>query len=162
MPDRGNFAYTFENLTNVIETLVEQLGLGAFSLYVMDYGAPVGYRLALRRPDRVQALIIQNGNAYDEGLREFWDPIKTYWADPRPEHRTALHFLVEPQSTRWQYEHGVTDRTLLDPTTWLLDQVVWIVLRIERSRWICFTITGRMGRCTPNSRPSSGRISRRR
>jgi pimeloyl-ACP methyl ester carboxylesterase len=123
MPDRENFAYTFENLTNVVEKLVELLGLGKFSLYVMDYGAPVGYRLALRRPDQVQALIIQNGNAYDEGLREFWEPIKKYWADPRPEHRTALHVLVEPQSTRWQYENGVTDRTLLDPTTWILDQV---------------------------------------
>jgi pimeloyl-ACP methyl ester carboxylesterase len=123
MPDRENFAYTFENLTNVVEKLVELLGLGKVSLYVMDYGAPVGYRLALRRPDQVQALIVQNGNAYDEGLREFWEPIKKYWADPRPEHRTALHVLVEPQSTRWQYENGVTDRTLLDPTTWILDQV---------------------------------------
>jgi len=87
MPDRRSFAYTFENLTNVVEMLVGQLGLGRFSLYVMDYGAPVGYRLALRRPDQVQALIVQNGNAYDEGLREFWDPIKKYWADPRPENR---------------------------------------------------------------------------
>ena len=123
MPDHQSFAYTFENLTNVVETLVERLGLGKFSLYVMDYGAPVGYRLALRRPDQVQALIVQNGNAYDEGLREFWDPIKKYWADPRPENRTALHFLVDAKSTRWQYENGVTDSTLLDPTTWLVDQV---------------------------------------
>jgi len=122
MPDHQSFAYTFENLTNVVETLVERLGLGKFSLYVMDYGAPVGYRLALRRPDQVQALIVQNGNAYDEGLREFWDPIKKYWADPRPENRTALHFLVDAKSTRWQYENGVTDSTLLDPTTWLVDQ----------------------------------------
>src|SRR5439155_754297 len=83
-----------------------------FSLYVMDYGAPVGYRLALRRPEQVQALIVQNGNAYDEGLREFWDPIKKYWADPRPENRAALHFLVEAKSTRWQYENGVADRRL--------------------------------------------------
>ncbi len=102
MPDRGAFAYTFENLTNVVEGLGEQLGLGTFSLYVMDYGAPVGYRLALRRPDQVQALVVQNGNAYEEGLREFWDPIKRYWADPRPENRTALHFLVAATSTRWQ------------------------------------------------------------
>jgi pimeloyl-ACP methyl ester carboxylesterase len=123
MPDHQSFAYTFENLTNVVETLVERLGLGKFSLYVMDYGAPVGYRLALRRPDQVQALIVQNGNAYDEGLREFWDPIKKYWADPSPDNRTALHFLVDAKSTRWQYENGVTDRTLLDPTTWLVDQV---------------------------------------
>lgn len=78
MPDRQSLPYTFENLTNVVETLVEQLGLGKFSLYVMDYGAPVGYRLALRHPEQVQALIVQNGNAYDEGLREFWDPIKKY------------------------------------------------------------------------------------
>jgi pimeloyl-ACP methyl ester carboxylesterase len=123
MPDREKFAYTFENLTNVVDQLVEQLGLGKFSLYVMDYGAPVGYRLALRRPDQVQSLIVQNGNAYDEGLREFWDPIKKYWADPSPENRTALHFLVEPKSTRWQYENGVADLTLLDPTTWILDQI---------------------------------------
>jgi pimeloyl-ACP methyl ester carboxylesterase len=123
MPDRGSFAYTFENLTNVVDELVGQLGLGKFSLYVMDYGAPIGYRLALRRPDQVQALIIQNGNAYDEGLREFWDPIKKYWADPRPENRTALHTLVDAKSTRWQYENGVADHSLLDPTTWVLDQV---------------------------------------
>ena len=122
MPDHTKFAYTFENFTNIVEKFVEQLGLGKFSLYVMDYGAPVGYRLALRRPDQVQALIVQNGNAYDEGLREFWDPIKKYWADARPENRTALHFLVDAKSTRWQYENGVTDLTLLDPTTWLLHQ----------------------------------------
>jgi pimeloyl-ACP methyl ester carboxylesterase len=122
MPDHGNFAYTFENLTNVVDQLVGQLRLGKFSLYVMDYGAPIGYRLALRRPDQVQALIVQNGNAYDEGLREFWDPIKRYWADPSPENRTALHFLVDAKSTRWQYENGVTDLTLLDPTTWIVDQ----------------------------------------
>src|SRR5215469_6798178 len=84
-PDRGSFAYTFENLTNVVDALVERLGLDRFSLYVMDYGAPVGYRLALRRPDRVQALIVQNGNAYDEGLLEFWEPIKKYWNDPTTE-----------------------------------------------------------------------------
>jgi pimeloyl-ACP methyl ester carboxylesterase len=123
MPDHRSFEYTFENLTNVVAQLVEQLAIIKFSMYVMDYGAPIGYRLALRGPDRVQGLIVQNGNAYDEGLREFWDPIKKYWNDPRPENRTALHFLVESKSTKWQYENGVADRTLLDPTTWILDQV---------------------------------------
>ena len=123
MPDHTKFTYTFENFTNIVEKFIEQLGVGKLSLYVMDYGAPVGYRLALRRPDQVQALIVQNGNAYDEGLREFWDPIKKYWADARPENRTALHFLVDAKSTRWQYENGVADPTLLDPTTWLVDQV---------------------------------------
>jgi pimeloyl-ACP methyl ester carboxylesterase len=77
----------------------------------------------LRHPDRVQALIVQNGNAYEEGLLEFWDPIKKYWKDPTPENRAAIRFLVDLKSTRWQYENGVADRTLLDPTTWTLDQV---------------------------------------
>jgi pimeloyl-ACP methyl ester carboxylesterase len=123
MPNHKEFAYTFANLTSVVEQLVEKLGLTSYSLYVMDYGAPVGYRLALRHPDRVQALIVQNGNAYDEGLLEFWDPIKKYWSDPTPENREAIRFLVDPKSTQWQYENGGADRTLLDPTTWTLDQV---------------------------------------
>jgi pimeloyl-ACP methyl ester carboxylesterase len=123
MPSHNDFDYSFENLTNVVEVLVEKLGLTKYSIYVMDYGAPIGYRLALRHPERVQALIVQNGNAYDEGLLEFWDPIKKYWNDPTTENREAIRFLVDPKSTRWQYENGVADRTLLDPTTWTLDQV---------------------------------------
>lgn len=123
MPDQKQFAYTFENYANIVRSLVEELNLRKYSLYVMDYGAPVGYRLALQNPERVQALIIQNGNAYDEGLREFWDPIKKYWADARPEDRQALRFLVDPKSTQWQYQSGAADVTLLDPTAWLVDQV---------------------------------------
>ena len=123
MPSHNDFDYSFENLTNVVEALVDKLGLTKYSIYVMDYGAPIGYRLALRHPERVQALIVQNGNAYDEGLREFWDPIKKYWSDPTTENREAIRFLVDPKSTRWQYENGVADHTLLDPTTWTLDQV---------------------------------------
>ncbi len=121
-PDHTTFAYTFENIAKIVDSFVESLGLSKYSMYVMDYGAPVGYRLALRHPERIQGLIVQNGNAYDEGLREFWDPIKKYWADPTPENRAALHFLVDPKSTRWQYENGVPDTSLLDPTTWLVDQ----------------------------------------
>jgi pimeloyl-ACP methyl ester carboxylesterase len=123
MPDHKSFAYTFENLTNIVEGFVTTLNLKKYSLYVMDYGAPIGYRLALRLPDRVQALIVQNGNAYEEGLLEFWNPIKKYWADPTPENRKALNFLVEQKSTQWQYENGVADKTLLDPSAWILDQV---------------------------------------
>jgi pimeloyl-ACP methyl ester carboxylesterase len=123
MPDHKSFAYTFENLTNIVEGFVKALNLKKYSLYVMDYGAPIGYRLALRLPDRVQALVVQNGNAYEEGLLEFWNPIKKYWADPTPENRKALNFLVEQKSTQWQYETGVADKTLLDPTAWILDQV---------------------------------------
>jgi len=123
MPDHQKFAYTFENYAKIVNQLSEQLALGKYTLYLMDYGAPVGYRLALLHPDRVQALIVQNGNAYDEGLLKFWDPIKKYWANARAENRAALHFLVDPKSTRWQYENGVSDLTLLDPTTWALDQI---------------------------------------
>jgi pimeloyl-ACP methyl ester carboxylesterase len=123
MPSYKDFAYTFENLTNFVELLVEHLGLTRYSLYVMDYGAPIGYRLALRHPERIQGLVVQNGNAYDEGLLEFWNPIKKYWNDPTLENREAIRFLVDAKSTRWQYENGVADLTLLDPTTWILDQV---------------------------------------
>jgi len=123
MPDHQAFAYTFANYAGIVDQLAQQLNLAKYSLYVMDYGAPVGYRLALKHPERVQALIVQNGNAYEEGLREFWDPIKKYWKEDTPENRAALHFLVDLKATRWQYENGVSDHTLLDPTTWTLDQV---------------------------------------
>ena len=123
MPDHKEFSYTFENLMNVVDGLVEHLGLKHYSMYVMDYGAPVGYRLALRHPERVQALIVQNGNAYDEGLLKFWDPIKKYWNEATRENREAIRFLVDPKSTKWQYENGVKDTSLLDPTTWMLDQL---------------------------------------
>ena len=123
MPDHKNYAYTFENFADVLDKLMQQLGVSKYSMYVMDYGAPVGYRLALRHPERVQALVVQNGNAYNEGLLKFWDPIKEYWNNNVSEKRAALYSLVEPKSTRWQYENGVSDLTLLDPTTWALDQV---------------------------------------
>jgi pimeloyl-ACP methyl ester carboxylesterase len=123
MLDHKEYSYTFENLMKAVDGLLEHLGLKKYSMYVMDYGAPVGYRLALRHPDRVQALIVQNGNAYDEGLLEFWNPIKKYWKDATPENREGIRFLVTPKSTRWQYENGVKDTSLLDPTTWALDQL---------------------------------------
>src|SRR5215470_9557185 len=96
MPDRESFEYSFENLANVIDGFVRILGLTKFSMYVMDYGAPIGYRLALLNPQRIQALIVQNGNAYEEGLLDFWNPIKKYWAEPTGENRASLGFLVEP------------------------------------------------------------------
>jgi len=123
MPENTKFSYTFENLARIVDQLVDHLSLRNYSLYVMDYGAPIGYRLALLHPERIQSLIIQNGNAYEEGLLAFWDPIKKYWADSSLANRKALYFLSDPKSTRWQYENGVPDTSLLDPTAWLVDQV---------------------------------------
>lgn len=105
MPDHKSFAYTFENVTSIVEELTVKLELAKYTLYVMDYGAPIGYRLALRHPEKISGLIVQNGNAYDEGLLEFWDPIKKYWQDATPDNRAALTFMVSPETTKWQYRN---------------------------------------------------------
>jgi pimeloyl-ACP methyl ester carboxylesterase len=123
MPDRSKFKYTFEHMTDLVEQLTVKLGLDKYILYVMDYGAPIGYRLAIRHPEKVAGLVIQNGNAYEEGLLKFWDPIKKYWNDATAENRGALAFLAQMDATKWQYHNGVSDPTLLDPTTWTLDQI---------------------------------------
>ena len=115
MPDHKSFEYTFENLANIVDGFVESLGLTKYSMYVMDYGAPIGYRLALLHPERIQGLIVQNGNAYEEGLLEFWDPIKKYWADPTPKTEPRCTSWSIAKSTRWQYETGVPDTSLLGP-----------------------------------------------
>jgi pimeloyl-ACP methyl ester carboxylesterase len=122
MPAVDEFDYTFDNLAKITEHLIDHLGLDSYSLYVMDYGAPVGFRIATNHPERVDALIIQNGNAYDEGLLEFWDPIKAYWADPSTEHRDALRGLLTIDATKWQYTHGVRDVTAISPDNWNIDQ----------------------------------------
>ncbi len=122
MPSVDEFEYTFDNFANVIESLTEQLELESYSLYMMDYGAPVGFRLATRHPERVDALIIQNGNAYEEGLREFWDPIKTFWSDPNEQNRDALRGLLTVDATQWQYTHGVRDVESINPDNWHIDQ----------------------------------------
>jgi len=123
-PDRQDFAYTFANMADLVDQLLDQLKIRKYALYVMDYGAPIGYRLALLHPERISGLVIQNGNAYEEGLLKFWDPIKQYWRDPTHENRRALTFLVTPEATKWQYQNGVADPSLLDPTTWTLDQAL--------------------------------------
>ena len=100
MPDRARFAYTFDRFGELVDGLLDQLGVKRYAMYVMDYGAPVGWRLALKHPERVTGLIVQNGNAYDEGLKEFWDPIKAYWSDGLEAHRRALYVLVAPETTK--------------------------------------------------------------
>lgn len=121
-PDRARFDYRFGKLTEVVDGLLTQLRVDRYALYVMDYGAPVGYRLALRHPERVTALVVQNGNAYTEGLREFWKPIKAYWSSGSKEHREALRAGTTLEATRSQYVDGVADPSRVDPTAWLYDQ----------------------------------------
>lgn len=123
-PDRARFAYTFAHYADLMDGLVGQLGAWNYALYVMDYGAPVGYRLALKHPERVTALIVQNGNAYDEGLRAFWDPIKAYWTEGTKERRDALSSLVTLDITRFQYTDGVSDIQRISPDNWVQDQAL--------------------------------------
>jgi pimeloyl-ACP methyl ester carboxylesterase len=117
MPSREGFAYTFDNLAKVIDAFTEAVGLTRYALYVQDYGAPVGYRLAAGHPERVTAIVVQNGNAYDEGLdNDFWEPFKAYWREPDiGERRDALRSLITYDATRWQYTHGVKDPELVSP-----------------------------------------------
>jgi pimeloyl-ACP methyl ester carboxylesterase len=124
MPDRQGFAYSFARFAELIDGLLARLGATRYALYVMDYGAPVGYRLALRHPERVTALVVQNGNAYDEGLREFWEPIKAYWAEDTPERRNALRAGTTLEATRGQYIDGVRDPSRIAPDNWLVDQAL--------------------------------------
>lgn len=118
-PSVNEFEYTFGNLANVIEKFTEQLGLKKYSIYLMDYGAPIGYRLAVKHPERVQTLIIQNGNAYDEGLdNEFWKPIKAYWKDRTDKQGDSLRAFLTLDGTKWQYTHGVRNVETISPDTW--------------------------------------------
>lgn len=125
MPTVNEFAYTFDNLADVIEKFTEKVGLKEYTLYVMDYGAPVGYRLATRHPDRVQGLVVQNGNAYEEGLdNDFWKPIKEYWKEKTAEREQPLLGLLTREATIWQYTEGFRDRETVSPDTWHLDQAL--------------------------------------
>src|SRR5271165_1720390 len=124
MPDRSNFAYTFDRFGELVGGLLDKLGIARYSMYVMDYGAPVGWRLALKHPEHVTALIVQNGNAYEEGLKAFWDPIKAYWSDHSEAHRKALYVLVSPETTKFQYTDGVSDLSRISPDNWVHDQAL--------------------------------------
>ena len=120
-PGMDEFEYTFDNLANVMEGFVDKLGLQRYSLYVMDYGAPIGFRLAVRNPEQIESLIVQNGNAYAEGLREFWDPIRKYWKERTPENAAALAGFISPQGVKWQYTHGVRNESVISPDNWNVD-----------------------------------------
>jgi pimeloyl-ACP methyl ester carboxylesterase len=122
-PTRGQFDYTFDNLARVIGGFVETAGLGRHALYVFDYGAPVGFRLAVKHPDRITAIISQNGNAYEEGLSDGWNPIRAYWQDASKSNREALRAFLTPETTVWQYVHGVPDPTTVSPDGYSLDNL---------------------------------------
>ena len=121
MPPVDEFDYTFDRLADIVEKFTEKLGLDQYSIYLMDYGAPIGFRLAAKHPDRVEALLVQNGNAYEEGLREFWDPIKKYWKDRTPENAEPLKAFITPDGVKWQYTHGVRDTATISPDNWNVD-----------------------------------------
>ncbi|MBD2120886.1 alpha/beta fold hydrolase [Trichocoleus sp. FACHB-262] len=122
MPSVNEFDYTFDHLAEIVEKFIAAIDLKQYSLYVMDYGAPIGYRIAAKYPERVEALIVQNGNAYEEGLREFWDPIKAYWRERSPENADQLRPFFTLETTRWQYTNGVRNPEAISPDNWNIDQ----------------------------------------
>ena len=123
-PSREQFRYTFEHLAKTIDSFTQAIGLERYAIYVFDYGAPVGLRLALANPDRITAIISQNGNAYEEGLSQGWNPIQKYWSEPTAENRAALRNFLTPDATKWQYLHGVPDETLVAPEAYELDSAL--------------------------------------
>jgi pimeloyl-ACP methyl ester carboxylesterase len=122
MPSNEDFAYSFERNAEIVDKFVTKLGINSYTIYVMDYGAPTGFRLALLHPERITGMIVQNGNAYEEGLSPFWDQLKAYWATNSQEARDALRPLMSLDVTKFQYLDGVRDATRIDPANWLYDQ----------------------------------------
>jgi pimeloyl-ACP methyl ester carboxylesterase len=118
MPGRG---HTFARIAETIDRFTEVVGFDRYALYVFDYGAPTGFRLAVRRPERITAIISQNGNAYEEGLSDGWTPIRAYWEDASPANREALRAFLKPETTIWQYTHGAPDTTRVSPDGYSLD-----------------------------------------
>jgi pimeloyl-ACP methyl ester carboxylesterase len=122
MPARETFAYTFDHIAEVIGRFTKQVGFDRFAMYVFDYGAPTGFRLAVKHPERIAAIISQNGNAYEEGLSDGWNPIRAYWKEASQANREALRALLTHETTVWQYTHGVQDASLVSPDGYSLDE----------------------------------------
>jgi pimeloyl-ACP methyl ester carboxylesterase len=121
MPPHDRFKYTFDNLANIIARFTEVIDFNRFAVYVFDYGAPTGFRLAVKHPERISAVISQNGNAYVEGLSDGWNPIRAYWNEPSEANRANLRRFLAPDTTQWQYTHGVADTTKVAPDGYSLD-----------------------------------------
>jgi len=124
MPSTDKFDYTFDHLAEIVDKFLTQIGVERYSLYVMDYGAPIGYRLAVKYPEKIDALIVQNGNAYEEGLGEFWEPLRAYWNEPNEKNKNALKKFLTVEATRWQYTHGVKSENAISPDNWIHDQLL--------------------------------------
>ncbi|RYG87743.1 MAG: alpha/beta hydrolase [Alphaproteobacteria bacterium] len=123
MPAMKDFTYSFDNLARVVDKFTEAVGVTKFAMYVQDYGAPIGFRIAAAHPERVTAIVVQNGNAYDEGIdNDFWKPLKQYWADKSEANGAKLRPLFELGATKWQYTEGARDVTRISPDAWTLDQ----------------------------------------
>lgn len=120
-PPQGAFDYSFAKLADVMGAFADAIGLARFAIYIFDYGAPVGLRLAMARPERITAIVSQNGNAYEEGLSEGWGPTRAFWADPSPANREAMRGMFTLETTRWQYVHGAPDEAQVAPEAWWLD-----------------------------------------
>jgi pimeloyl-ACP methyl ester carboxylesterase len=123
-PDRKQFGYTFEHLAKIVDAFTQMIGLERYAIYVFDYGAPVGLRLALAHPDRITAIISQNGNAYEEGLSQGWNPIQKYWKEPTSENRAALRDFLTAEATKAQYLHSVKDESMVAPEAYQLDSAL--------------------------------------
>jgi pimeloyl-ACP methyl ester carboxylesterase len=121
LPPRDRFKYTFENLAETIDRFTDNIGLKRFAMYIFDYGAPVGLRIALKHPERISAIVSQNGNAYEEGLSDGWNPIRTYWREPTQANRDTLRSFLSPETTLFQYTHGVADPSVVSPDGRSLD-----------------------------------------
>lgn len=124
VPEQAHFRYRFENLAGAVNGFTEAVGLVRYAIYVFDYGAPVGLRLALAHPERVTAIVSQNGNAYEEGLSTGWNPIQKYWKEPTAANRATLRDFLKPDTTHWQYTHGVSDVTLVAPESYTFDSAL--------------------------------------
>jgi pimeloyl-ACP methyl ester carboxylesterase len=124
MPAVDEFDYTFDRLTEVMAGFIDAIGLKRYSLYLMDYGAPIGYRLATQHPERVESLIVQNGNAYEEGLGDFWKPMRTFWQNKTPENTERVRQALAIKGAKWYYTTGVRNLDSLSPDTWILDKAL--------------------------------------
>lgn len=124
MPGVSEFTYTFDNLAKVVDGFTRAVGAEKFTMYVQDYGAPIGYRIASAQPQRVQGIIVQNGNAYEEGLQQFWDPFRAFWKEQTKENRAKLAGFLVMDVTKWQWTHGVGDVSKVSPDNWVIDQAL--------------------------------------